>query len=355
MALLYDDTTLRLLDAFDKAGVTARLDSKHPDEHIEFLGSLGERLSGAMQTVSNSSNLIGVSPPDLVFAGLDPFVRWPIGTPVIVLDDAAPTVNRMAGSVSVAADAGSVTLNITAIEGGGTKTAWTLVALSTFLTGVATPVTEAQGGTAASTFSGARANMQLVRRYPVLSIESTPPGSPLSGDIHLVGEAPTGVYVTHEDDITTFSGTIWTFETPVEDSLVYDFKELEYYLFIDTATAGSIFLNSKWQALSRANQPWRQTTISILTLLTIEAIGPNKILVLDGLTDNLVITLPTASTARIGNVARFFREDASAFTVTINVTGGGFINGVATMTMNTQYDARTVCVTDSTSWSIVSK
>ena len=47
----------------------------------------------------------------------------------------------------------------------------------------------------------------------IISIESSPPISPSSGDRHIVGDSATGDFEGHENDITTYSEE-WTFETP---------------------------------------------------------------------------------------------------------------------------------------------
>ena len=49
---------------------------------------------------------------------------------------------------------------------------------------------------------------------PVESIENTPPETPTTSYRYLVGTSPTGAYTDHENDVATWNGTEWTFETP---------------------------------------------------------------------------------------------------------------------------------------------
>jgi len=55
---------------------------------------------------------------------------------------------------------------------------------------------------------------------PVLSILNTPPGSPTLGDRHLVGTAPTGVWVTKANYIAEWDGSGWVYTTPLTDMII---------------------------------------------------------------------------------------------------------------------------------------
>ena len=44
----------------------------------------------------------------------------------------------------------------------------------------------------------------------------TPPGSPVEGEAHIVGETPTGIFVGREKDHALFLGDQWNFTTPVD-------------------------------------------------------------------------------------------------------------------------------------------
>ncbi len=52
---------------------------------------------------------------------------------------------------------------------------------------------------------------------PVLDKDlATPPGSPITGDRYIVASGGTGDWSSHDDDITTWNGSIWIFVTPSE-------------------------------------------------------------------------------------------------------------------------------------------
>ena len=55
---------------------------------------------------------------------------------------------------------------------------------------------------------------------PVLSLLNTPPVSPTLGDRHLIGTAPTGVWVTKANYIAEWDGAAWVYTTPLNDMII---------------------------------------------------------------------------------------------------------------------------------------
>lgn len=51
---------------------------------------------------------------------------------------------------------------------------------------------------------------------------NTPPGSPASGETHVVGTSPTGAFATHANELAVYDGVAWTFLSPYDGLLVWD-------------------------------------------------------------------------------------------------------------------------------------
>lgn len=65
----------------------------------------------------------------------------------------------------------------------------------------------------------------------VLSILSTPPGSPTKGDRHIVGATATGDWTGHENDITWYDGSTWQFDAPTEGWATWNLGDSTLYRF----------------------------------------------------------------------------------------------------------------------------
>ncbi len=69
-------------------------------------------------------------------------------------------------------------------------------------------------------------------RAPVESASQTaPPGSPGVGDRYIVASVATGAWAGHEDDIATWDGGSWDFETPLPGWVVWVKDVAELYIF----------------------------------------------------------------------------------------------------------------------------
>ncbi len=59
-------------------------------------------------------------------------------------------------------------------------------------------------------------------QWSVLDILNTPPVAPSVGDIYLVGTAGTGAWSGHNNEIATYNGATWTFQTATVGDILYD-------------------------------------------------------------------------------------------------------------------------------------
>jgi len=57
---------------------------------------------------------------------------------------------------------------------------------------------------------------------PIIQYLSNPPGSPVKGERYLVLTTGTGVWSGHNEQIATYNGTAWIFDTPATGWCVYD-------------------------------------------------------------------------------------------------------------------------------------
>lgn len=58
--------------------------------------------------------------------------------------------------------------------------------------------------------------------YEVLNSQNTPPVSPSTGDVYLVGTSPTGAWVGHAKDIAEWNGSAWVFTDGVQGDFLYN-------------------------------------------------------------------------------------------------------------------------------------
>lgn len=65
--------------------------------------------------------------------------------------------------------------------------------------------------------------------------ETAPPGSPGVGDRYVVASPATGAWTGHEDDIATWDGGSWDFETPIAGWVVWVKDVSELYVFDGTS------------------------------------------------------------------------------------------------------------------------
>ena len=67
--------------------------------------------------------------------------------------------------------------------------------------------------------------------YTVINSLNTPPVSPNTGDVYLVGNSPTGAWVGHSKDVATWNGSAWTFIDGVQGNFLYNASTGITYIF----------------------------------------------------------------------------------------------------------------------------
>lgn len=68
----------------------------------------------------------------------------------------------------------------------------------------------------------------------VISVEDTPPGSPVGGDRYLIGTG-TGAWSGHDGDVTEYIASSWVFTDPIEGMIVWINSLNVFYLYYDSA------------------------------------------------------------------------------------------------------------------------
>lgn len=70
-----------------------------------------------------------------------------------------------------------------------------------------------------------------VINYDVLNSQNTPPVSPSTGDVYLVGNVPTDAWVGHAKDIAEWNGSAWVFTDGVQGDFLYNTTNALTYIF----------------------------------------------------------------------------------------------------------------------------
>ena len=67
--------------------------------------------------------------------------------------------------------------------------------------------------------------------YTVINTLNTPPVSPNTGDVYLVGNSPTGAWSGHAKDVATYGGSSWSFVDGVQGNFLYNASNGLTYIF----------------------------------------------------------------------------------------------------------------------------
>lgn len=93
----------------------------------------------------------------------------------------------------------------------------------------------------------------------VLSVEArqnTPPVSPTSGQVWLVGCSPTGAWVGHSEQLAEWTGAVWSYSSLTQGQIIYSSDAEEFYFYNGTSSQDYIDLwllqNSAFQGVVEA-------------------------------------------------------------------------------------------------------
>lgn len=132
----------------------AKLNQLITDFNVCYSAFLATTSGELFSATSTTSNAIGTG--SKTFTLVEGTQRaFAVGSPIRVADSAAPQTNYMDGSITAYAHP-SITVNVTAVTGSGTKTAWRFA-----IAAIAGTVPVASGGTGATTAAAARTNLGL--------------------------------------------------------------------------------------------------------------------------------------------------------------------------------------------------
>lgn len=339
------DTTIidLLIDYYDDvdpgglAAAQAALEADHPQAFADTVVAAVYLASRVKDGTSGTSLTIGTGAQVLT---LDESRTWKAGMPVFIVEDGLPGTNFMRGYLTIDEAAQVLTVQVDAVSGSGTFTAWTIFALFHTATVTTPPVTVADGGTGNTTQSGTRADFELIRRFKVLSILSTPPGSPSVDDAHLIGDAPTGAWSANENDIANYNGATWDFTTPAAGDQAYDAGTDDEYIFTGTAIfSGGLWGNSEWKSFFDASRPKLIEITASYTIVEADLRGDLFVKCAPLLA--MTVTLPDCSGAGVqgARVTIVYGPNFGGGNITINVSAGGTINGSTSIVLTTLYDS----------------
>jgi hypothetical protein len=325
---VFDTDILDLIRAGDKSGATDALNSAHPDGFVEVIGAVVEEVRLIPEATSGSSNAIGSG---LKLFALDSPKGWKAGLPVFIRDTADPTVNWMAGRLTVDESAlGEITVEVDLLGGSGTYTAWLISAILSVATVVSPPVAVADGGTGATTASGARTSLGVALTKRVVAAQSTEAVSADVGDTYLILPTGDGAWAGHDDEFATWNGSTWDFEPPVAGAFASEI--INGRIFVYNVISGWSLVASQAMGL-----------VSVKTTLTATTTLPSEELFFDrwalyqvDSASPVTITLPAA--VSIGTVVLVTNKGAG--TVTVNVASGGTINGASSVALSQWQTAR---------------
>ena len=72
--------------------------------------------------------------------------------------------------------------------------------------------------------------------------ENTPPGAPVNGDRWITGDAPTGAWAGHADQVAVYIGSAWEFYTPEIGWTAYNITDTNWYIYMgDTGARWAVY------------------------------------------------------------------------------------------------------------------
>lgn len=352
--MAFDSQTLNLIIAGDEAGAIVRLDAGHPNELLNTMGATIERAAAQLRATSATSNTIGPGP--FTFTITEGNLSWRQGDQVVIRAASAPPfepeTHFMNCTLTADQDAGTgdITVSVDSSVGSGTPTSWELL-LTVFILAatVAPPFTQAQGafGTDVSTPAGAaigRDGLEIPRMVKLAGVESDPVAAEvivgLSSSVFiLVADGGTGAFATHDNEIAELTApATWAFTVPQESDLLWDGDgDVLYAAFIGGGEGAA-------DDVVRLSNPFpASTTVSASDFAVVFDVDtPHFDIFVDSGSARIITLYNPGKTAYTIRVWRL-----GTGTVTINVAGGGTVNGVASVTVGAQFDSR-LCIQTAT-------
>lgn len=327
---IFDATILNMIRAGNRTGALDALNTGQPNAFLETIGAAVEALDSNAESTSSSSVTIQSSGTKTFT--LDQTRGWKAGTPVYIMETGAPKDRFIVGKLDSDETAlGVITVDVFHTKGTGTFTDWVVLSLFAVTTVVSPPVAIADGGTGAADKATVRSSFELTRSFNILGVLSDPPVGASEGDQYIVGDQPTGAWITHENEIAKRSGGAWVFVTPGAGDQAYDAQSAleDQYLFIDRSQSqGGLWLNSKWLSMTDARRwtlfPFGPGSLSI----DLEDMKPRTVFVATNMFADADVTIPNLGVG-VGGEAAFVNP--SAYAVVLRVATSGTINGRATV------------------------
>jgi hypothetical protein len=314
--------------AGEYAAAKTLVDNNWPDSLLQtVVATVVRALENYQATSVTSHNLDATSPK--TFA-LNSAVGWLAGYPVRIMDTSDPDGRFMDGHVQTNMTDANCTISITSVTGSpsGPYTSWRLLLMASATTPASSPGTLAEGcwgvNMATSPASG-RDSVQVPRVIKVDSIESTVPGSPMTGDIHLAA-ATTGAWT--ENRIYEYNGSSWDETIPTARDFAVFTTESDLAVYAAGVNVGNCWSGSHWRWVGMEGVPQKRTKFSYTSADSPKSLTNNEhhggLIQVNAGGGDVTITLPLVASSDLMDVI-IFRSDTSGNTVTINVAGGGDI------------------------------
>lgn len=315
-----DPTAYNLILAGQYAAANDVIRAGWPQSILDLIQISTQKSATAYQATSGTSVVVGTGTKTFTLSVPH---GWPAGTPVYIIAAANPSIVMTGSLTTNETTGGVVTVSVDTAVGSGTFTSWYLMLLKVTNIVASPPLSIAQGGTGGVTGDSARFNFQVGRRRLIDgAVTATPPGSPVIGALYAIKAGGTGVFAGHDGSWATWSGSAWSFETSNvgEESL-----EISTGLLYSAPATPNDWLLVAMQSPGKMSPIRIGSTPSTLTASQVTAVVSAVVYVVDG--SGGALTLPTvASVVR----CRLTILNKGAASLTLNVTGGGTMDGATT-------------------------
>lgn len=308
-------------------------------------------MAGAWVGTSGSSLAIGTGSKSLTLSSGRAFAT---GQPVRIASTAAPTVDFMDGTITAwNAETFAMTVLVDAVAGSGTLTSWSVYVMRNESTTVSSPLAVASGGTGGTTALTARQSLGVTETRFFSSRQDDPPGSPSSGDRYLIGPNPTGDWSSNANEYTEYDGADWQFEAPNSGDTVYvEHDATEHQSTINGANTRVLIWDAdvaRW--FGPGGSPIDHVISASVTVSETTLSGRPAARFRKTSNTAYTLTLPNA----FGNFAAptVIVANTGTSDITVNVTGGGTVNGAGSVAV-AQNVVRAFVQVSATAWRSVS-